>query len=366
MSSRNPANPATPSARIGFVLSSEQFPVTQLVEFAVRAEDAGFDMVWTSDHFHPWQDNEGHASFAWATLAAVGQRTRRILLGTGVTCPSYRYRPPIVAEAFATLGLLTPGRVFLGVGAGEALNEVPTGGGWGDYAERSARLAEAVTLIRRLWTGEWVDHQGTYYPVQHARLYDVPTPPVPIYIAASGPKSMRLAGQHGDGLISDAERATNPDLRRDFAEAARAAGKHPDAMPILAEHMVVVGDTAAAARYANLWRFMPHAWDRYVADPDPVDIQRRAERDIPLDQVYGKWPVSTDPRVHIQGLRKLIDGGVTHIFVHSPQPDQHKVIEFYGREVLPHVRHGSPAGERLPLDPGLLADRPPEASAHPS
>src|SRR5947209_17064388 len=141
---------------ISFVLSQEQFFITQLLELGIAAEQAGFDAVWASDHFHPWQDNQGHAGFAWATLAALGQRTARIALGTGVTCPTYRYNPAIVAQGFASLSLLYPGRVFLGVGTGEAMNEVPTGGGWGPYSERAARLVEAVRVIRRLWTGEWV------------------------------------------------------------------------------------------------------------------------------------------------------------------------------------------------------------------
>src|SRR5438105_14452472 len=146
---QQPSGGAAPSrkATVGFVLAHEQFPAPQLVELGVLAEQTGWDMVWTSDHFQPWQDNEGHCGFAWVTLAALGQRTQRIPFGTGVTCPTYRYRPAIVAEAFATLGLLYPGRVFLGVGAGEALNEVPADGGWGAYKERAGRLAEAVEVI---------------------------------------------------------------------------------------------------------------------------------------------------------------------------------------------------------------------------
>ncbi|HEY7295887.1 MAG TPA: TIGR03557 family F420-dependent LLM class oxidoreductase, partial [Dehalococcoidia bacterium] len=164
---------------LGYVLSHEQFPVPSLIECAVAAERAGFDAVWTSDHFHPWQDNEGHAGYAWVTLAALGQRTSRLLYGTAVTCPTYRYRPAEVAEAFASLSLLNPGRVFLGVGTGEALNELPAGGGWGDYQERADRLAEAVEIIRKLWTGEWVAHRGRYYTVENARLYDTPAQPIP-------------------------------------------------------------------------------------------------------------------------------------------------------------------------------------------
>ena len=331
---------------IGFALMHEQFPVPQLVEWGALAEQAGFDAVWTSDHFQPWQENEGHCGFAWVTLAAIGQRTQRILMGTGVTCPSYRYRPQIVAEGFASLGLLYPGRVFLGVGAGEALNEIPGGGGWGPYRERAERMEEAVALIRRLWTGEWISFQGRYYPVEQARLYDVPAKPVPIYVAASGPKSMPLAGKIGDGLITDAQRAIKPELRQAFEQGARQAGKNPASMPVLAQLDVVVGNRQEAERWAQLWRFMPKSWELYVNDPDPRSIQRRAEQDIPLEQVYAQWPVSPDPEPHVQALQKLIDGGVTHIFIHSPQPDQAKVISFYGEQVLPRLSTTPLAGSR--------------------
>src|SRR5690348_10631884 len=146
----------TTQPRVGFVLAHEQFPAPRLVELGVSAEQAGFDELWTSDHFHPWQDNQSHAGQAWITLAALGQRTHSVRFGTGVTCPTFRYRPPIVAQAFASLGVFYPGRVFLGVGSGEALNEQPAGGGWADAHERSERMREAVEVIRKLWTGQWV------------------------------------------------------------------------------------------------------------------------------------------------------------------------------------------------------------------
>ena len=330
---------------VGLALPHEQFPLPKLLEFGEQAEQAGFAAVWASDHFAPWQDKLGHCGLAWVTLAALGQRTQRLLLGTGVTCPSYRYRPQLVAQAFASLGLLYPGRVFLGVGAGEAVNELPAGGGWGAYQERTARLEEAVTLMRRLWTGEWVSQQGRYYPVEQARLYDVPSPPVPIYVAASGPKNMALAGKIGDGLISFTETVSQPALRQAFLEGAQAAGKNPASMPVLVEHFVVVGDRQEAERWAPLWRFLPRAAS-YLNDPDPRSIQRRAERDVPLEQASSTWVISQDPQAHLQALQQLIAGGVTHIFVHSPQPDQAKVIQFYGEQVLPRLSQASVTGSR--------------------
>lgn len=321
---------------IGFVLSEEQFPVNQLVELGAAAEKAGFDAVWTSDHFQPWQDNEGHAGFAWVTLAATGQRMPRIPMGTGVTCPTYRYKPALVAEAFASLSLLYPGRVFLGVGSGEALNEVAAGGGWGDYKERAARLIEAVEIIRNLWSGEQVDHQGQYYTVK-GKLYDVPAQPVPIYIAASGPKSMRLAGRYGDGLISDSERAVKPELRQAFEAGAKEAGKDPAKLPVIAEHWIVVGDEKDAEAGVKLWNFLPKAWDTFVNDPDPRHIREKANAEIKPEEVYKSWTVSRDPQDHIKKLNELIEQGVSTVFVHSPQPDQQMVIDFYAKEVLPKM-----------------------------
>ncbi len=325
-------------ATIGYVLSNEQFPATALVEYASSAERAGFDAFWTSDHFHPWMDNQGHAGQAWVLLSAIGQRVPRLPFGTGVTCPTYRYRPAVVAQAFATLGVLYPGRPFLGVGTGEALNEKPASGEWGDYRERADRLIEAVELIRALWRGEWVTHDGRYYQVEGARIYDVPTQPVPIYIAAEGAQSMHLAGMHGDGLISDSKTVMQPEMRQSFEAGAREAGKEPSTMPILAEHFVVVGGEAERQEAARLWRFIPNAWTEFVTDPDPRSILRRADREIPLEKVSETWTVSDDPDEHAQAIQKLIDGGVSQVYVHIGQNDQQRGIDFYGKEVLPRLK----------------------------
>ncbi|HSS98835.1 MAG TPA: LLM class flavin-dependent oxidoreductase, partial [Terriglobales bacterium] len=181
---------------IGFMLGHEQFTVPELVELGGSAERAGFDLLATSDHFQPWQDNEGHSGQAWVTMAALGAKTKRAWIGPTVTCPTFRYNPAVVAEAFASLNLLYPGRIFLGIGSGEALNEQAAIGSWPKWQERSERLIEATDLIRKLWQGNPVDHKGTYYSV-NAKLYDPPTSPIPILMAANGPKAMRRAGQYG-------------------------------------------------------------------------------------------------------------------------------------------------------------------------
>jgi G6PDH family F420-dependent oxidoreductase len=187
---------------VGFMLPHEQFPVPELVRLGQIAAQGGFDVLATSDHLQPWQANEAHCGQAWVTLGSLGARTQPTWLGTAVTCPTMRYNPAVVAEAFASLSLLFPGRVFLGVGSGEALNEQAAIGAWPKWSERWERLIEAIGIIRALWAGEQVSHHGKYYTVD-AKLYDPPPQPIPLFTAANGKKSMQLAGEYGDGLITD-------------------------------------------------------------------------------------------------------------------------------------------------------------------
>ena len=324
---------------IGYHGGHEQFTPGELVDLAVAAERAGFQGLSLSDHLHPWQENQGHAGHAWITLAAIGQRTERLLLGTSVTCPIYRYHPLEVAHAFASLAVLYPGRVFLGVGTGEALNEA-VAGGWGPYRERAARLVEAVRLIRRLWTEDWVDFAGEHYRVEAARLFDKPSVPPPVYVAASGPRSAAIAGREADGWITDpGTTRRRPGVRAAFVDAARAAGKDPDAMARVVELWTVVGDRDEALSCAPMWQFLPVFQD-IVNVADPRNVQRiAAERSSPERVVEG-WLVSDDPARHIAAIDELVELGATHLFVHSPQPDQRKVIEFYGSSVIPALRDG--------------------------
>jgi F420-dependent hydroxymycolic acid dehydrogenase len=322
---------------VGFILSQEQFPSAELLDLGVEAEAAGFDAVWVSDHFHPWQHNQGHAGHAWVTLAALTQRTSRIEMGTGVTCPTYRFRPADVAHAFASLSGLAPGRIFLGVGTGEALNEIPSGGGWGPYRERAARLEEAVALIRRLWTEDWVSSAGPYFPVANANLYDKPPVPIPIYIAGSGPRSASLAGRAGDGWITGDGALLQPDRQesRDaFLDERKAAGPDRAAPRVLIEQYTVVGDAAQGAEAARFWQFMPVARD-LLAEPDPRVIQRYAEKHTTPEEAASRMLVSPRPADHVDRLRALEAAGATHVFLHAPQADQRRVISFYGSSVLP-------------------------------
>lgn len=320
-----------PVKPVGLVLAHEQFRTDQLVAQAQAAERAGFQYVWASDHLQPWQDNQGHSMFPWLTLALVGNSTSRLLFGTGVTCPSYRYHPATVAQAFASLAILSPGRVFLGLGTGERLNEQAATNTFGAYPERHDRLIEAIQLIRQLWSGERISFHGKYFQTEALRLYDVaPTPP-PIFVAASGPKSATLAGQYGDGWIAQARDIKDAKLLAAFGAGAHAAGRDPTHLGKRAELFAVVGDSSQANRAASLWRFTAGAIDQ----PNPVEIQRAAEAN-PIEKVLSNWTVGTDPATHISAVQAVLDAGAVP-FMHFTQDDPLTAIEYYRTKVLPKL-----------------------------
>jgi TAT-translocated FGD2 family F420-dependent dehydrogenase len=328
---------------VGFMLAHEQFRVPELLAIGTAAENSGFGLLATSDHLQPWQSDQAHSGEAWVTLGALGQRTKRIWMGTTVTCPTFRYNPAVVAEAFASMSWLNPGRIFLGLGSGEALNEEAAVGQWPKWQERSQRLIEATDVIRKLWTGKLVDHKGTYYTV-NAKLYDPPPSPIPLLMAANGPKAMRRAGQYGDGLVTDPK--TWKQHKAEFEAGAKAAGKDITQMPVLVEQYVVVGNDNDAKVAAQLWRFGPKSFESYYNVRDPEKILELANSEIPLEKVYSDWPVSTDPADHIKVVTELFQTGASIVNIHSGQPDQRRVIDFYGREVLPKIANslkGTPA-----------------------
>jgi F420-dependent hydroxymycolic acid dehydrogenase len=321
--------------QIGFQLAHEQFPVPELVELGIAAEQAGFDLLAVSDHLQPWQANEGHSGQAWVTMSAIGQRTKRIRMGTTVTCPTFRYNPAVVAEGFTSLSLLSPDRIFLGIGSGEALNEEAAIGSWPKWPERSERLVEAAEIIRKLWSGQQIDHAGKYYKV-NARLYDPPAKPIPLLMAGNGPKAMHRCGQYADGLITDPK--TWKEHKSEFQKGATDAGKDLSKIPVFIEQYVVVGGKSELKEAAEFWRFGPKAWKPYFNIRDPKTIQQRAQAEIPIEKVTEGWSIGTDPDAHVKVISELFSSGATGVHIHSGQRDQRKVIDFYGKEVLPRVR----------------------------
>jgi len=326
---------------LGYKASAEQFGPRALLDYAVLAEDLGFDSVAVSDHFHPWRDTGGHAPFAFAWLAALGERTRRIRIGTSVTAPAYRYHPALIAQAFATLGSLYPGRVFLGLGSGESMNETPvTTEEWPRPGERLHRLGESVQLIRRLWREEYVTFTGTHVRVREAKIFDKPDGEVPILIAASGPKAAEQAGRDGDGLIVTSGKGD--ELYRDvllpsFEKGARAAGKDPQRLERMIEMKVSFDhDAGRAMADTEEWAALALSGEEKSGVEDPREMERRAVAARP--RAHTRFIVSTDPDEHVERVREYVTLGFRHLVFHFPGPDQERAMRLYAKEVLPRLR----------------------------
>lgn len=331
--------------QIGWKAAPEQFPPQELLECAVVAEQSGFESIDVSDHFHPWSE-AGQACFSWTWLGAVAARTRTIRMGTGVTSPILRYHPSVIAQAAATLGVLAPGRAYLAVGTGEALNDYAATGRWPGYAERQGRMREAVELIRQLWYGEEVSHRGTYYRTERAKLFTRPDRPIPLYISAMVPHSATFAGRHGDGLFTVG--GQEPDLYKQliaqFEEGARAAGKDPAQMPRAVELNVEYAqdEEAAIQNHLKYWAgsYVPALYDQKIYAPA---LAQQNGAVVGPDTIRKKGCVSSDPEIHARYIQRHIDLGFTEIYLHSAAQDQRGFLQAYGRDVLPRVRQGTHA-----------------------
>jgi coenzyme F420-dependent glucose-6-phosphate dehydrogenase len=332
----------------GWKAGAEQYPPRELLEYAVAAEQAGFDLLDVSDHFHPWS-NAGQASFAWTWLGAAAAQTSRIVLGTGLTAPILRYHPAIVAQAAATLGCLAPGRAYLAVGTGEALNEYASIRQWPGYAERQARLAEAIDLIRALWTGEEVTFSGRFFSTRKARLYTRPERPIPLYVSSLAPGSAAFAGKHGDGLLTVGGQPPQvyEEMLGQFADSAREAGKDPAQLPRLIELPVEFTDDTAAAIQARqrYWAatFVPALFNQKIYTPAMAELNGAA---VGGDTVKERACVSSDPEEHVRFAQRYVDLGFDQLIFHAAGPDQRAFLDAYGREVLPRLRGRQEKGHR--------------------
>jgi coenzyme F420-dependent glucose-6-phosphate dehydrogenase len=274
-------------------------------------------------------------------LGALGARTERITIGTSVLTPTFRYHPAIVAQAFATLGCLYPGRVVLGLGSGESMNEVPLGVEWPDGKERFARFREAVKLIGELWSGERVSFEGEYYRTDKATIYDRPEHPVPMWLASSGPAATRFAGRQGDGWITTSGK--DPALYTDtlmpaIAEGAEKAGRSISDLEMMIEVKVSFDhDREAAMEATRFWGALGLTPEQKSGVEDPVEMQRLAD-ELTAEQTAKRFIVSTDPEEHVQAIKRYIDLGFNHLVFHAPGPDQAKFLRLYGEEILPRLR----------------------------
>ena len=326
--------------RLGYKASAEQFGPRRLLDLAVEAEQAGFDSVWTSDHFQPWRHTDGHAPNALVWLGAASQATKRVTLGTSVLTPSFRYNPAIVAQAFATLGCLAPGRVILGVGTGESLNEVPVGVDWPDQSERFGRLRESVELIRRLWREEFVTHDGEYFRTHAATIYDRPESEVPVYIAASGPAAARLAGRTADGFICTSGKGAElyvDTLLPALAEGAAKADRDVAGIERMIEMKVSFDhDLAQAYEDTKVWAALALPADQKMGVDDPREMERLAKEAEPY--AHKRWLVSSDPDEHVEQIAPYIGYGFNHLVFHFPGNAQASAVARYGEVILPRLR----------------------------
>ncbi|MBM7416391.1 MULTISPECIES: glucose-6-phosphate dehydrogenase (coenzyme-F420) [Nocardiaceae] len=329
--------------KLGYKASAEQFGPRELVEIAVQAESSGMDSATVSDHFQPWRHEGGHAPFSLAWMTAVGERTKTLQLGTSVMTPTFRYNPAVIAQAFATMACLYPNRIMLGVGTGEALNEIATGfdGEWPEFKERFARLREAVSLMRELWLGDRVDFEGEYYKTKGASIYDVPDGGVPVYIAAGGPVVARYAGRSGDGFICTSGKGMELYTDKLIPAVAEGAEKMNRSVGDI-DHMIEIKisydtDPDAALENTRFWAPLSLTPEQKHSIDDPIEMEKAAD-ELPIEQVAKRWIVASDPDEAVEKVKPYVDAGLNHLVFHAPGHDQRRFLELFKTDLEPRLR----------------------------
>ena len=329
--------------KLGYKASAEQFGSRQLLEFACLAERSGLDSVWVSDHFQPWRHTGGQAPFALSWLGALGALTSRVVIGTSVLTPTFRYHPSVVAQAFATLGSLFPGRVVLGIGTGESLNEVPpTGMAWPEQKERTARFKESVDLIRQLWRGQRVSYQGQFYKTVEATIYDRPEIEVPIYVAGAGPVMAKFAGEKADGFICTSGKKWDlytqtllPNLNSGLEKSVRAIGSIDRMIEI---KLSFDPDAERALHDTRFWSALALSPEEKMNVEDPLAMEKMADA-LPIERVATRWIVATDAAQALERIRPYVDMGFNHLVFHAPGADQARFLGYFSQSLLPLLRN---------------------------
>jgi coenzyme F420-dependent glucose-6-phosphate dehydrogenase len=333
--------------KLGYKASAEQFAPRELVEIAVAAEQHGFESVAVSDHFQPWRHTGGHAPFSLAWMAAVGERTSTIQIGTSVMTPTFRYNPAVIAQAFATMGVLYPGRIMLGVGTGEALNEIATGfrgageQDWPEFKERYARLREAVSLMRALWSEDRVNFEGEYYSTHDASIYDRPDGGIPVYIAAGGPLVAGYAGRAGDGFICTSGKGMDlytEKLLPAVAAGAEKAGRDAETIDRMIEIKLSYDtDPALALENTRFWAPLSLSKEQKHDITDPAEMERAAD-ELPIETVASRWIVGSDPDETVAKIAEYVDAGFNHLVFHAPGHDQARFLTAFEKDLAPRLR----------------------------
>lgn len=332
---------------LGYKASAEQFDPRELVELAVAAEGHGFESVVASDHFQPWRHEGGHAPFSLGWIAAVGERTSSIRIGTSVLTPTFRYNPAVIAHAFATFGCLFPDRVMLGIGSGEALNEIAPGfrgagpQEWPEFRERFARLREAVRLIRALWSDDRVAFDGDFYSTHNASIYDRPSSTVPIYVAAGGPVMARYVGRAADGFICTSGKGQElyvDKLLPAIAEGTAKAGRDVSDIDRMIEIKLSYDTTEEAAlENTRFWSPLSLSAEQKQSITDPVEMERVADAQ-PIEHIAQRWIVGSDPDAVVKQIAQYVDWGFNHLVFHAPGNDQRRFLQLFERDLAPRLR----------------------------
>lgn len=315
--------------QLGYKLSSEEFSANELVRQAQSAEQHGFAFALISDHFHPWNDRQGQSPFVWSVIGAISQATRKLAVGTGVTCPIQRIHPAIVAQAAATAATMMPGRFFLGVGTGENLNEHIVGQGWNEVDVRQEKLREAIAVIRLLWQGGQQSHHGKYFDVENARIYSLPKQVPALLVAAAGAKSADIAAHLGDGLIG-----TQPNR-----ETVQQFRKNSGNKPCYGELTVCFDPDEKRAEeiVQEVWGFSGLPGPLLQELPLPSHFEKTAAL-LRREEVVEAVPCGPDPEKHAKAIREFVDAGYDHICIHQVGPNQEAFMDFYARQVFPQFR----------------------------
>lgn len=337
--------PSIGAGQLGYWAAQEQYPMEKLIDFVAEAERHGFNSTMTSDHFHPWRHDGAYGNFTWVWIAAAAARTKKMQFVTGITSPVYRYHPAIIAQAFASLDVLYPGRVGLGLGTGEAMNETPLGFDWPKPRARLTRTEEAIQMIKKLWYGskvegeDFIDFNGEYFLLRRARLYTPPSGHVPLYMAASGPKSTEVAAKYTDGLITYLTTAEAGKILEVFDRTVKAERESGFVPEKIAEFKVSFSDDYDRAfQSATFWRstLIKGVFDSEISDPRK--LQQKAEEEVPDSKLKEAILITTSIEDCIKPLEEYFRAGFTRVHVHSTSPDEIKFIQAFAKKVMPHFQ----------------------------
>lgn len=315
--------------KFGYKLMTEEHGPAALVRNACRAEAGGFDFVSISDHFHPWLESQGHAPFAWSVLGAIAHATSRVGITTGLTCPIVRYHPAIIAQAAATVALMSDDRFTLAIGAGERLNEHVTGARWPSIPERHEMLEEAIDIFRALWSSGVHTLEGIHFGIDHARLYDLPDRPIPIVLGVSGPASVALAAAKADGIMTTQPKA---ELASEFRSQGKKGGPCYVEVALAYAESETAGRTLAHERF----RFSAFGWEVNSELPT-VEGFEAACRFVRPEDLADSIPAGPDVEPHLAAIRKNIDAGYDHVVLVGIGPDQDAFIEFFEQKLRPRL-----------------------------